>query len=142
MRKRSFVLICVSIVAAQVIYAAKVRVDAAPDLNTAQYSKYSWRSHPVFEKHPELLDVYATGIELVKNSVNRNLMKRGYESAEDRPDFYVTFFLTSENRQDVEVVYNSGAYGWTDGWYSWGSNWWGGWSSTVVSHYIRGMLVL
>jgi hypothetical protein len=135
-------LLFTAVLTAQITTAAKVRVDTGKDLTNLQYRTYAWRSHPVYSKHRELLEVYATGIELVKNGVNDNLMKRGYQPTDGTPDFYVTFFLTGENRQDIDIVYNSGAYGWVDGWYSWGSNWYGGWTSTVTSNYIRGMLVL
>jgi hypothetical protein len=121
--------------------AQKVRVDSTPGVDFARYKRYTWRVHPVFEKKPELADKYQVGIELVKIAVNRNLLNRGFESTQQSPDFFITFFLTTEQRQDVDVVFSDGAYGW-GGWYGFGSFYYPAWTETVVTKYLEGMLVM
>jgi hypothetical protein len=68
-------------------------------------------------------------------------MGRGYQSTEQTPEFYITFVLTGRAREDVDVVYLSGAYGW-GGWYGWGSTYYPAWTATIVSNYTEGTLVL
>ena len=118
-----------------------VHVDSTPGVNFAGYKKYSWRVHPVFEKKPALAETYSVGIELVKNATNQNLMARGFQPTQQAPDFFITFLLTGNMKQDVDVVYEAGAYSW-GGWYGWPSMYYPTWSRTVVSNYLEGVLVL
>ena len=121
--------------------ADSVRVDSTPGIDFRSYKRYTWRDHPVFEKRPELAEKYSVGIELVKNAGNQNLMGRGFQSTRDAPDFYITFFLTGQARQDVDVVFSDGYYGW-GGWYGWSSMYYPVWTQTVVTNYVEGTLVL
>ncbi len=121
--------------------AQKIKVDSTPGFDFTSYKRYQWRTHPVFEKKPALADTYQVGIQLVKIAVNRNLIKRGLQSVEASPDFYITFFLTAEQEQDVDVISSGGGYGW-GGWYGWSSYYYPSWTETVVTNYISGMLVL
>src|SRR5262245_2721623 len=98
--------------------AARVRIESTPGIDFAKYKTYTWRDHPVFQKQPQLAELYSVGIQLVKNAGNQNLMGRGFESTRDNPDFFITFFFSGQQKQDVDVVYDSGAYGW-GGWYGW-----------------------
>jgi hypothetical protein len=101
--------------------AQSVHVDSTPGFNFASYKTYSWRVHPVFEKRLELAEAYSVGIELVKNAANQNLTNRGFKPAQQTPDFFLTFLLTGTMKQDVDVQFESGAYGWGGGWYGWNS---------------------
>jgi len=129
------------LVTAQVALAQKIDVESTPGVDFSKFKKYGWRTHPIFEKKPELAEKYSVGIELIKNSANQFLMSRGFQSTRDNPDFYITFFLTGEAKKDVEVIAVSGAYGW-GGWYGWPSMYYPAWSTTVVSNYIEGMMVM
>jgi hypothetical protein len=133
------VAVCASIL--PIARAEKVRVESVPGFNFTNYKSYNWRTHPVFEKHPEMLELYTVGIELVKNAVNQNLMQRNFRSTQGPADFSITFFLTGKNRQDVDVVVTSSSYGW-GGWYGWSSYWYPSWTETVVTNYVEGMLVI
>lgn len=137
----SLVLAIVGILLAQPILAATVRVESTPAFDFTRYKRYSWRTHPVFEKRPELSERYSVGIQLVKNAVNEHLIGRGYQSTQGPSDFYITFFLTGEARQDVDVVYRGDAYGW-GGWYGWSSMYYPSWTETVTTNYVEGTLVL
>jgi hypothetical protein len=68
-------------------------------------------------------------------------MPRGFQSTQESPDFYITFFLTGQVRQDIDVVYSGGAYGW-GGWYGWPAAYYPYWTETVVTNYVEGTLVL
>jgi hypothetical protein len=116
-------------------------VESTPGFDFTNYKRYGWRVHPVFEKKPDLADKYSVGIELVKMAVNDNLLARGFRSTRDPPDFYITFLLTGEQKQDIDVVYLDGAYGW-GGWYGWDSFYYPAWTETVVSNYVAGVLVM
>lgn len=122
-------------------WAERVRVESMPGSNVTGYKKYTWRTHPVFEKRPELAEKYSVGIELVKNAVNQNLLGRGFESTQQSPDFYITFVVTGNARQDVDVVYVDDAYGW-GGWYGWPAYYYPAWTETVVTNYVEGTLIL
>jgi hypothetical protein len=121
--------------------AESIHIDSTPGFNFTGYKKYSWRVHPVFEKRPELAEEYSVGIELVRNAANQNLMARGFQPAQETPDFFITFLLTGKARQDIDVEFVSGAYGW-GGWYGWSSVYYPTWSKTVVSNYVEGVLIL
>ena len=129
------------LIIAQAINAQSVHVESTSGFDFTKLKTYSWRTHPVFEKRPDLAEKYSVGIELIKNATNQILMPRGFQSTQLDPDFYITFLLTGESRQDVEVVEIGGGYGW-GGWYQWPSTYYSGWSTTLVSNYVEGVLVL
>jgi Domain of unknown function (DUF4136) len=139
--KRSCGMLTAVLLMATAATAQKVRVDSTPGFDFSDYKRYTWRVHPVFEKKPELADKYSVGIELVKNAVNQNLLARGFQSTQGPSEFFITFLLTAENKQDIDVVYTDGAYGW-GGWYGWNSFYYPGWTETVVTNYLEGTLVL
>jgi len=62
--------------------------------NQADFSRprrYQWRTHPVLEKNPELQEIYSTGIQLVLEAGNSELMKRGLQPDDSSPDVFDTF---------------------------------------------------
>ena len=118
-----------------------VRVESTPGFDFSNYKRYSWRLHPVFEKRPDLAEKYSVGIELVKNAANQNLIGRRFQSTLEEPDFLITFLLTGDVKKDVDVIEVGGGYGW-GGWYGWGPTYYPGWSTTIVSNYVEGVLVL
>lgn len=118
-----------------------VHVQSTPGVPFSSLKQYTWRTHPIYEKKPQLAEEYSVGIELVKNAVNQNLMGRGYQSTRLSPDFYITFVLTGQAKQDIDVEYVDGFYGW-GGWYGWPSMYYPTWTQTVVTNYIEGTLVL
>ena len=116
----------------------KVDVESAPNTDFSKIRHYQWRTHPVFEKHPELKEVYSTAIQLVMQEGNAQLVKRGLQPADASPDVYVTFLLqaTPESREVTTTI--------SDPWWGPGYGWYAApvWTTTTVENYMQGMLVL
>jgi uncharacterized protein DUF4136 len=117
-------------------FAQKVEVQFNHDTDFSRVRRYQWRTHPVYEKNPELQEMYATGIQLVLEAGNAELMKHGLQPADISPDIFVTFFLLTKEAQQLKTTVLS----------SWGAgySWYGApaWSITEVERYIRGILVI
>lgn len=109
-----------------------------------QYHTYQWREHPLIAKHPEVRQ-YTVGAQLVQSDVNENLMRRSYVPVEEKPDMFVTFFVTARGGQEVTSVpatsFYSGYYMWPYSWYAWSPTWFSGWE-TEVRNYVEGILIL
>jgi hypothetical protein len=118
----------------------KINVNFDPDADFSRVKLYQWRTHPVFEKHPDRKELYATAIQLVMQEGNAELMKRGLQPADDSPDVFVTFLLqaTAESRTVTDVI--------SDPWWGPGYGWYSPatWTTTTttVENYLQGMLVL
>lgn len=118
--------------------AQSVKIDFDRNFDFSKVHRYEWRTHPIFEKHPELRDQYSTAIQLVMNATNQQLMKRGYQSVGDKPDVFLTFFVTG---RDVSKTYTdfvgpSAGYGWY-GWYAPPV-----WTVTRTEQYLEGTLLM
>ena len=114
-----------------------VEVDFDRSIDSSAYRRYSWKVHPLLEQDPELLQ--SVGAELVRMSVNEQLMRRGFEPTEDEfADFHVTFFGARKRGQEVTgaMTVSSG------GWYGTGTYYQSGWTKVMVSDYTEGTLVL
>ncbi len=89
-----------------------------------------------FREESRLQTTYATGIQLVLQAGNAQLMKRKFQPDDSSPDIFVTFYLLAKGGQrvntTVETAWNGGY-----GWYAAPS-----WTVTEVEHYITGMLVI
>jgi len=121
---------------APALLAQKVTIDFDKDADFSRVQTYQWRVHPAFEKNPELRDLYATGIQLVLEAGNRELMKKGLRPAEGSPDVFVTFILSAEDRKEVRTIteFTSG------GWYGWYAP--PVWTRTEIDYHLAGMIVL
>jgi hypothetical protein len=111
-------------------HGQKVNIEFDPKTDFSHVRLYEWRTHPVFEKHPELQELYATGSQLVMSAGNEQLMKQGLKPDDTSPDVYITFFIQASGGQSVRIT-DSG-YGW------YGPTTW----STEVERYVNGMLVI
>ena len=111
--------------------AASVKVEYEQRADFSKVRQYQWRTHPVFEKNPDLREAYATGIQLVMQSGNTQLMKQGLSPVDVSPDVFVTFFLHARGGQEVRVI--DGGYGW----YGLPA-----WSTTEIDNYLDGTLVI
>jgi hypothetical protein len=69
------------------VLAQKVIIDFDKDADFSHIRRYQWRVHPAFEKSPELREQYATGIQLVLEAGNRQLMRRACGRPTVRPTF-------------------------------------------------------
>jgi len=117
------------------LVAQKVVIQSDPAADFTKVRSYEWREHRVFEKYPELKDVYSTGIQLVRQATNETLMKRGFEPVESEPDVFITFFILTKDVQEVKTTDIGG----------WNSYYWYAaptWSVTELVQYVRGMLVI
>jgi hypothetical protein len=118
--------------------AQKINVDFDRDFDFSKVHLYQWRSHPIFERDPELRDRYFTAIQLVMNATNEQLMKKGYRPVNSAPDVLLTFFVTA---QDVKQTYTDliNPFGTGYGWYGWYAPpvW-----VTRTEQYLRGTLLM
>lgn len=134
-----WVLLClVFALLAQPGNAQKVRVDSDRSFDFSKVHRYEWRTHPIFEKHPEIADRYSTAIQLVMNATNQQLMKKGYQPVRHEPDVFLTFFVTAREgtRTYTDMLGPSGAWGWY-GWYAPPV-----WTVTRTEQYLEGTLVM
>ena len=118
------------------IGAQKVKVEVDPAVDLSHVQRYEWRTHPVFEKHPELKERYSVAIQLVMGEANKQLMKKGIQPAESSPDVYLTFFVSANDvlKTRTEIVDPWG------GWYGWYAP--PVWTETTTEQYVDGMLVM
>jgi hypothetical protein len=132
-----FCAIC--LVLAQFAHAQKVKVDFDQSFDFSKVHRYQWRTHPIFEKHPELRDRYSTAIQLVMNATNQQLMKKGYQSVSGTPDVFLTFFVTA---RDMTKTYTDliGPSGYGYGWYGWYMP--PAWTVTRTEQYLEGTLLM
>jgi Domain of unknown function (DUF4136) len=116
----------------------KIKVEFAPNADFSRVRLYQWRTHPVFEKHPDMKEVYGTGIQLVMQEGNAQLMKRGLQPADSSPDVFVTFFLQATGGSRTVTTSSP------DPWWGPGYGWYASptWVTTTVENYLQGMLVL
>jgi hypothetical protein len=121
---------------APLVLAQKVTIDYDKDADFSRLQRYQWRVHPAFEKSPELRELYSTGIQLVLQAGNRELMKKGLRPSDGPPDVFVTFFLSAKDNQEVRTVTEFVPGGWY-GWYGQPT-----WTRTEVDYHKAGMLVL
>jgi len=118
--------------------AQKVKIDFDRDYDFSKVHRYQWRTHPIFEKHPELADQYSTAIQLVMNATNQQLMKKGYQPAGSAPDVFLTFFVTGRGvtKTYTDMIGPAGVYGWY-GWYAPPV-----WTVTRTEQYVEGTLLM
>jgi hypothetical protein len=118
------------------IRAQKVKVDFDPSVDLSRVHRYQWRTHPLFDRYPELKEQYSVAIQLVMGAANQQLMKKGLQPVESSPDVYLTFFVGSKDVQKTR----------TDVMDTWGS-WYGWyapptWTVTTTEQYIEGTLLM
>jgi hypothetical protein len=116
--------------------AQKVEVQFDHEADFSHIRLYEWRTHPVFEKNPELKEKYATGIQLVLEAGNKELAKRRLLPVDNSPDVFVTFFLAGEGAQQMRTYFESG-WGPGYGWYGAPT-----WTVTEIEHYVQGLIVI
>jgi hypothetical protein len=119
--------------------AQSVKIDFDHSFDFSKIHHYQWRTHPIFEKHPELRDRYSTSIQLVMSATNEQLMKKGYQPVSYSPDVFLTFFVTAK---DVQKTYTDmvDPYGVCYGWYGWYAP--PVWTVTRTEQYLEGTLVM
>ena len=119
--------------------AQSVKIDFYRSFDFSKIHRYQWRTHPIFEKHPELRDHYSTAIQLVMSATNKQLMKKGYQPVSHEPDVFLTFFVTAK---DVTNTYTDmiDPYGAWYGWYGWYAP--PIWTVTRTEQYLEGTLLM
>jgi hypothetical protein len=119
--------------------AQSVKIDFDRNFDFSKINRYQWRTHPIFEKHPELRDRYSTAIQLVMNATNQQLMKKGYHPVSSAPDVFLTFFVSSKEVKNTYTDFIDPlvpGYGWY-GWYAPPV-----WTVTRTERYLEGTLVM
>ena len=123
-------------------FAQKVNVDFDEKADFSHIRSYQWRTHPVFEKDPSLLEKFGVAIHLVQQSGNKELKKRGLHPADLTPDVYVTFFIVADEGQEAETTMVASVGMWSASPYGW----YGGevpvWANTKIVNVVQGMLVI
>lgn len=127
-------LIAWGVLAPFVARAQKVDIQFDQEADFSRIHRYQWRTHPVFEKQPQLQELYSTGIQLVMQAGNAQLMKRGFHPDDASPDVFITFYILARNAERTTTHYDPG---WGYGWYSSAA-----WAVTETEPYIAGMLVI
>jgi hypothetical protein len=116
----------------------KIKVEFDPHTDFSRLRLYQWRTHPVFEKHPDLKESYGTAIQLVLQEGNAQLVKRGLQPDDSAPDVFVTFLLqATAGSQTVTTSSPDPWWGAGYGWYAPAT-----WTTTTIENYLQGMLVL
>jgi hypothetical protein len=115
----------------------KVNIHSDPEADFSRIRQYQWRIHPVYEKKPELQEVYATGNQLVMEAANQELMKRGFQPVESSPDVYLTFYLHARPGQTERTVMVDPWWGAGYGWYTSPA-----WITTEIDRFVDGMVVI
>ena len=137
--KRIFALFALCAAFALSGNAQKVNVDFDQNFDFSKVHHYEWRTHPIFEKHPELRDQYSTAIQLIMNATNQQLMKKGYQPVSGTPDVFLTFFVTARDMSRTYTdMLSSPGYGF--GWYGWYAP--PVWTVTRTEQYLEGTLVM
>src|SRR3954453_4375588 len=117
------------------LIAQKVMIQYDHEADLTRIRSYQWRAHRVFEQNPELKDVYSTGIQVVLEAGNAQLMKRGLQPVESEPDIFVTFFILTKDVQQIKTTDISAWSGYY--WYAAPT-----WTITELEQFVRGMLVI
>jgi hypothetical protein len=118
------------------VQAQKVSIEFDKDADFSRIHRYQWRTHPFFEKRPELKEQYAVAIQLVLGTGNAELMKKGLRPSDGPPDVFITFFLAAEDNQKERTITELAPGGWY-GWYGVPT-----WTRTEIDYYKTGVLVL
>ena len=117
-------------------FGQKVKVEFDPEADFSRIHQYQWRTHPAFEKNPQLLEMYSTAIQLVLDTGNTQLRNKGLQPADSSPDVFITFFLHAELGQTVTMV-DSGPW--------WGPGWWyapPAWITTQIDSHLNGSMLM
>jgi hypothetical protein len=123
-------------------FAEKVIVDFDEKADFSHIRTYQWRTHPVFEKDPSLLQKFAVAIHLVQQSGNKELAKRGFHPTESNPDVYFTFFIVAEAGQEAQTTAVASVGMWSASPYGWYGGEMPVWAKTKMVNFVQGMLVL
>lgn len=134
-----FLLCGMCMVTTRPAMAQKVNIDFDRNFDFLKIHRYQWRTHPIFEKHPELRDEYSTAIQLIMNATNEQLMKKGYQPVSSAPDVFLTFFVTARDVTNTYTDMMSPAGIWY-GWYGWYVP--PMWTVTRTEKYLEGTLVM
>jgi hypothetical protein len=102
--RRGALILLMLLLGCTVSLGQKIKTEFDKSVDFSQFHTYSWRRHPVFEKHPELQEQFSVGIDLIRSAVNQGLTSKGFLPVEESPDFYVTFFITAKGVQDASYA--------------------------------------
>jgi hypothetical protein len=120
------------------LHGQDVRVDSDSNVDFSTFHRYAWKTHPLLEQEPELLQ--SVGAELVRIAVNQELIRRDFEPTEEEfADFFVTFFGGRRPMHETTGVTMVSSGGWHG---SGAPSWQTGWARVMVRNYTEGTLVL
>jgi hypothetical protein len=97
-------------------FGQRVKVESEPGADFSHIRSYQWRTHPVYEKNPQLQETYAVAGQLIMSEGNRQLMKQGLQPADAAPDVFITFLVQAQAGESTRIVdigpWWNGGYGW------------------------------
>lgn len=138
-------LLALLLLASPVLFAQKVNIDYDREADFSRVRRYQWRLHPVFEKNPGLQEQYTVAIQLVQQSSNKELIKRGFQPEDATPDIFLTFFVVASDAQET-ITRIDPATPMIGPWWGAPYGWYGTampvWTTTTVENFKEGMLVL
>jgi hypothetical protein len=135
-------LLAVFLLACSAASAQKVNIDYDKQADFSHIRRYQWRTHPMYEKNPELREQYSVAIQLVQQSGNKALPKRGYQPTNSTPDVFITFFVTANLGEQTTTTFDS--VPWYGPGYGYGYGWYAApvWTTTTTEQFIDGNLVI
>jgi len=130
-------ILAICCLASPAAFAQKVRVQFEPGTDFSHIRTYQWRTHPVYEKNPDLQETYAVAGQLIMSQGNRQLMKQGLQPVDASPDVFITFLVQAEAGQSTRLVDLSPWWGGGYGWYAPAS-----WIVTETDSYLNGAIMI
>jgi hypothetical protein len=117
-------------------FGQRVKVQFEPGTDFSHVHSYQWRTHPVYEKNPQLQETYAVAGQLIMSEGNRQLMKQGLQPADASPDVFITFLVQAQAGESTRVVDIGPWYGGGYGWYA-PATW-----TTETDSYLDGVIMI
>lgn len=123
-------------------FAQKVNIDYDRQADFPHIRRYQWRTHPVFEKDPSLLEKFSVAIQLVHQSGNKELIKRGMQPVESTPDVYFTFFIVADEGREAQTTAVASVGMWSATPYGWYGGEMPVLTNTKIVNFVQGTLVI
>jgi hypothetical protein len=126
------------IAAAPCLLAQKIDIDTDKAFPFETFRRYQWREHPWAQKDPVMRQA-TVAAEIIRSRGNEILIQRGYQPVDDKPDFYITYFVTGQVYDTMEIISAVGS----TYWYGWGSPVFvDGWAKYKVDKNADGLLII
>ena len=119
--------------------AQKIYIDYDRDADLGSYKTWAWAK----TSETSLSSSNSLAHSRIKNAIEHQMSLGGMAEVESNPDVYLTYHTSTKD--ELQVNTNNSGVGYGGGWHRspyWGSGWGGGMSTTTVSTYEKGTLVI